>query len=364
MKRFLKSLSALVMTAVLLLASSLMASAADDTLQVDGRVSYSVGDTLTYSVCLADTTETITVMEMYIKYDHNFLELDADSCKTPKISNPTLNPAFDSDTVYMSWLNVTDGVEFSQKAVLLSVDFKVLKAGSTNIQFWIEEMCSNDLTYIKTYTLTAEYSENGQVVKDNVPPLIVDDPDFMADNQGQFLNFEDGKGEKNSDAGDNHIAATGARSNNGGNGGDAANNAGNNNNNANAAQAVTDSNGNVAVTNSRGEIQPTDAQGSYLDDNGNVLSTDEKGNYISKDGSIYQAAPADEPQKSFDVGPVIIIIAIAIIAVAIVVIIILRNRNAKKEEKAPAEDGKLSTDGEPDEAKPDNAASNDEDDNE
>lgn len=324
MKKFLKSVSAMLMIAVMLLASAVCASAADDQLQVDGRLAYSVGDTLTYKIYLEGTTETITGLEMYIKYDPAYIEVDASSIDAPKLSSPTINAEYDSDTVYMNWLNVTNGVKFSDKAVLISLDFKVLKSGETNIQCWFEELFSNDLTYIKEYTMTAEYSDNGTVVKEDVPPLVVDDPDFVAKNQGQFINYEDGKGEKNADVSDNRQAVTAAQDNNG-NGDNSANNGGNAG--QNNAQA-TDGNGNVVVTNPQGVTQPTDAEGNYLDDDGNVLSTDAEGNYVTKDGKIYQAAQTQE--NPVDIGPVIIVIAIIVIAVAIVVVIVLKNRSGKK----------------------------------
>lgn len=322
MKKTVKSLSALLMVLIMLLATTLTAGAADDSLQVDGRVSYNVGDTLTYTVCLADTAVEITGVEFYIKYDPAYLQVDENSISSPKLSSAVINPTYTSDTVYMSWLNVTRGVRFDEKGQLITLDFKVLKAGSTNINFWVEEMFSTEGGTINTvtqHTLTAEYSDNGTGIKDDVPPIPPTDPDFMAEHQGEFINYEDGKGQDNADVGDDHIAVTGDRN--------AANNGGNDNN---AAPAVTDSNGNVAATNSQGQVLSTDSQGNYLDEDGNILTTDEKGNYITKDGKIYQAAPGTE-QESVDVGPIIIIVAIVVIAVAIVVIIVLKNRSSKKE---------------------------------
>lgn len=328
MKKLLKSVSALLMIVMLLFASSVAVGAADDSLEIDGRISYNVGDTVSYTVYLADTTETVTGMELYIKYDPEYLQVAADSVDTPKLSNSVINAGYTDNLIYMNWLNVTKGVKFQSKAVLITADFKVLKAGSTNIEFWVEEMFSNDLTYLKTYTMTVEYSDNGKVIKDDVPPIIPSDPDFMSDKQGQFINYADGKGQQNTDVGDDHVAATGAvQNNNNVNNGNNNNAAANNNNSA--ATAATDGNGNVVVTNPQGEVQPTDSKGNYLDDDGKVLSTDDKGNYVKENGEIYQAAAGED--NGVDIGPIIIVVAIIVIAIAIVVIIVLKNRSAKNE---------------------------------
>lgn len=331
MKKTIRSLFAVLLIMLLVIASSVFTTgAAEDELKVDGRLSYSVGDTLTYSICLEGTKETITGLEMFLKYDPEYLKVNADSIDTPKLTNPIVNPNYESNIIYINWLNVTKGVTFTDKAVLVTVDFEVLKAGETNIQCWFEELFSNDLTYIKEYTMTAEYSENGSVIKGDVPPLVVDDPNFVAENQGQFINYEDGKGEQNQDVSEERQAVTAGAENNGNN---ANNNGGGqaNNSEVNNAQPETDGNGNVVVTNAEGAVQPTDEKGNYLDNNGNVLSTDANGNYVDKDGKVYQSAPQTTNDTPVNVGPIIIVIAIIVVVLAIILIIILKIRGGKKE---------------------------------
>lgn len=325
MKKMTKSLFALILMLVMLLGSSaICVNAADDALQVDGRVEYKVGDTLTYNVCLEGVPEKIIGIQMYVTYDPEYLKIDGDSLETPKfpgaVSNTNLQGRFT-----FNWTNVSQMAKFTEKDTLVKVNFEVLKAGKTDIKCFIEEMYSYTDKTLKTiteYTMTVEYSENGSVIKADVPPLVEEDPSFVAEHQGQFVNYKDGKGSDNKDADSEHQAVTAADNNN-------QNNANNENNGQGGSQAVTNANGNVAATNAAGQSLATDANGNYFDESGNILSTDASGNYIDKDGKVYQAALSPEQKNPVNVGPIIIIIAIVLIIIAIVVIVILKIRSNK-----------------------------------
>lgn len=325
MKKMTKSLFALIFMLVMLLGSSaICVNAADDALQVDGRVEYKVGDTLTYNVCLEGVPEKIIGIQMYVTYNPEYLKIDGESLETPKFPGAVSNTNLEGKFTF-NWTNVSQMAKFTEKDTLVKANFEVLKAGKTDIKCFIEEMYSYTDKTLKTiteYTMTVEYSENGSVIKADVPPLVEEDPSFVAEHQGQFVNYKDGKGSDNKDADSEHQAVTAADNNN-------QNNANNGNNGQGGAQTVTDANGNVAATNAAGQSLATDANGNYVDESGNVLSTDASGNYIDKDGKVYQAAPSSEQKAPVNVGPIIIIIAIVLIIIAIVVIVILKIRSNK-----------------------------------
>lgn len=321
MKKLAKSISAMMLILIMLFASSVICvSAAEDELQVDNQLAYKVGDTLTYNIFLEGVPSPVVGIQMYIRFDPQYLKIDTESVKFDKFANPFYN-TYDAGSMQeftFNWTNATKGIDFSEKASLVSVEFEILKGGKTEIQEWIEEMYDKDLVSFDQLTTTVTYSQNGTVVKEDVPPQIVDDPDFIADHQGQFINYDDGKGKNNTDVSEDRQVIT------------AANNGGNNNAQVSTAAApATDANGNIVATNPQGEVLPTDANGNYLDEQGNVLSTDASGNYLDKDGHIYQIATPTATSTT-DLGPIIIVVAIVLIVLAIIVIIFLKIRSGKK----------------------------------
>lgn len=336
MKKFIRSTTALLLVLLMLFATSILSvSAAEDALDVDGRVSYAVGDTMTYTLCMSDTTEYLVGLQMYVKYDPQYLELNSDTVEYPNLNgtvmfNDTTGSNPDEGFIF-TYTNAQSKNDFSTKKTFIKMDFKVLKAGATDVTYIIEEMYGIDMTYLKQYTLSVDYSNNGTVIKSDVPPVVNKDPDFVADHNGQFINFEDGKGQENPDvkeeerqivtADPNYIPQ---------------------NNNNNQAQVVTetpvatDINGNIAPTSpAGGSTLASDEAGNYVDDQGNTLSTDADGNYVYSDGKVYQFAIPYE--KSF-VDILLenwIWLAVAVVAVAgIVVAVILMVKNNKKNDKS------------------------------
>lgn len=334
MKKLLRITTALLLVMMMLFASSaICVNAADDALDVDGRVSYAVGDTMTYTFYLGDTVENLWGLQMYVKYDPTYLKLNQDTIATPNLKGSVVyNDTTGSTTIdegfIFTYVDVNEKTNFNEKKVLFALDFEVLKAGETEITYIIEEMYGKDLTYLKQYTLSVSYSENGTVIKDEVPPVVNKDPDFVADHNGQFINFEDGKGQDNPDvkeedrqivtADPNYIPQN------------------NVNANTNAPEVQdkvdpTDVNGNLAPTDSSGNMLPTNSAGAYLDEQGNELSTDAEGNYLDKDGKFYQMAMPYEKSFMDILMEVWWIIALGVVAIAVIVVaVILIVKNNKK----------------------------------
>lgn len=319
MSKLTKSISAILLSLILILAPSVMyVSAAEGELILDDKLAYKVGDTIKYDLSL-QSPEGVIGIQMDLKYDPEYLKLNTDSVKSPNFLASTINPNLDG-CIILVWSNATDAANFIEKAEMLSAEFEVLKEGKTNITYLIEEMYSFDITYLKEYTISVDYSQNGTVVKENDVPIVEKDPAFVDEHQGQFPNYADGKGQDNKDVESDRTLVTSANKVNE----PAENNANNNsNNNQNAATQATDANGNVVATNAQGKALETDASGNYLDEEGETLSTDASGNYVDKSGSIYQENKPAEPENKVDVVSIIIIIVIILAAIAIVAIIII-----------------------------------------
>lgn len=306
MNKITRSISAILLSLILMLASSLIyVNAAEDELVLDGKISYKVGDTVTYDLCL-QTPEGVVGVQMYVYYDPSYLSIKADSVESPGFKAATINPKLDGEIILI-WSNAADPADFTEKEKMLTAEFEVLKEGKTNITYGIQEMYPIDLTYLKEQTITVDYSSNGTIVKEDNTPIVDTNPDHIDEFQGQFPNYEDGKGENNPNVEDERTIVTSPNK---------VNEPANNN---------VDNNANVA-TNAQGQALETDAAGNYLDENGNKLSTDANGNYVDKDGNIYQSNSTGTSQNNTDIVPIVIIIAVVLAAIAIVVIIVLRSR--------------------------------------
>ena len=340
MKKLLRLSTALLLVMIMLFATSaICVSAADDALDVDSRVSYAVGDTMTYTFYMSDTTEPIYGIQMYVKYDPAYLELNSDTVSYPNLKGSViyndLTLSGDPDGFIFTYIDVSEKTKFDTKKELFSLDFKVLKAGKTDVTYLIEEMYGKDLTYLKQYTLTVGYSENGNVIKEDVPPIVNKDPDFVGNHNGQFINYEDGKGQNDPDVKEEERPIVTADPNY----------IPQNNNNVNNQQVVTetpvptDVNGNIAPTSPAGNTLATNDAGDYLDDNGNVLSTDANGNYLDKDGNIYQIAVPYEKSFTDILAEVWWIIALGVVAVGVIVVaVVLLVKGNKKKKVETVED--------------------------
>lgn len=279
MNKFIRSISAILLSLILLLASSLIyVSAAEDELILDGKVSYKVGDTVTYDLCL-QTPEGVVGVQMYVYYDPSYLRIKKDSVESPGFKAASINPNLDGEIILI-WSNATNPANFTEKEVMLTAEFEVLKAGETYITRGVQELYPIDLTYLKEQTFSVDYSQNGTIVKENEVPVVDTNPDHADEFQGAFPNYEDGKGENNSDVEEERTIVTSPNKAN-----EPAANNNNGNNNQNAAQQGNASNGN-----------------------------------------IYQGNASAAPQDNVDIVPVIIIIAVVLAAIAIVIIIVLKSR--------------------------------------
>lgn len=339
MKKLLRITTALLLVMIMLFATSAISvSAADDALDVDGRVSYAVGDTMTYTFYMADTTEPIYGIQMYVKYDPAYLQLDSDAVNYPNLKGSVIyndtTPSGDPDGFIFTYIDVSEKTKFDTKKELFSMDFKVLKAGKTDVTYIIEEMYGKDLTYLKQYTLTVGYSENGNVIKEDVPPIVNKDPEFVGNHNGQFINFEDGKGQDNPDVKEDDRQIVTADPNY-----IPQNNNANNQPVVTETPVATDVNGNIAPTSPAGNTLATNDAGDYLDDGGNVLSTDANGNYLDKDGNVYQIAVPYEKSITDILAEVWWIIALGVVAVGVIVVaVILILKNNKKNKVETVED--------------------------
>lgn len=207
MKKIFKNFLTAVLMAVVLSLSMLTAFAAKGELTVNDGAVAKKGDTVTYTLNMRDCTEKLEGIQMQLMYDSEYLEIDPSSLSFPNMSGVVSNPNL-ADIILFSWTDVTTPVDFTEKSPLVTVDFKVKKAGDTAITYFITEMYGSDITYLKSFTLTNDISVNGELVLEDATPIIVENGVLRNEYQGDFINYADGKGEENGE-GENHVAITG-----------------------------------------------------------------------------------------------------------------------------------------------------------
>lgn len=146
-ERFLMKKAVAILLSALLLMSlfSVAAYAADEQLKVNAKSNFTDPVSATYKVSegtftLAFNLKTkypVMNTQGYLKYDHNTVKLE--SLALNKVANPVINP----DQIDMADFNstsVTSLADFSKGADILTAKFKILTAGSTDIELYFEEL--------------------------------------------------------------------------------------------------------------------------------------------------------------------------------------------------------------------------------
>lgn len=211
MKKHLIKIISLCFVSVLMLSmmTSMTVFAADNELTVNSDAKVKVGDKIKYTLYLSDTKEDIIGFELRMFYDHNYLELDKDSMNYGKFDGVIHNLNIE-DKIPINWTNISTPISFANKAEFLSMEFKVVKGGETEISQFVTEMYGDDMTYLKSYKWSYDITVNDKTIVKDQTPVISDDKQTLENNQGSFINYIDGMGEENTPNKDNHQAVVGS----------------------------------------------------------------------------------------------------------------------------------------------------------
>lgn len=211
MKKHLVKIISLCFVSVLMLSlmTTMTVFAADNELTVNSDAKVKVGDKIKYTLYLSDTKEDIIGFELRMFYDHNYLELDKDSMNYGKFDGVIHNLNIE-DKIPINWTNISTPISFANKAEFLSMEFKVVKGGETEISQFVTEMYGDDMTYLKSYKWSYDITVNDKTIVKDQTPVISDDKQTLENNQGSFINYVDGMGEENTPNKDNHQAVVGS----------------------------------------------------------------------------------------------------------------------------------------------------------
>ena len=171
---------------------------ADDSkmLKINDDAEVSVGKTVTYNFYLSDADEPIVGFELRLFYDSEFLEYQKKSLHFEKFDFVIYNEDIEGK-IPMNYSSLSSLPDFSEKTLFMSADFKVLKEGSADISYFFTELYGENLDFIKKYKFTYDMSVDGKKITEEETPLVNTDEDTLQNNQGDFLNYEDGMGDEN-----------------------------------------------------------------------------------------------------------------------------------------------------------------------
>ncbi|MGN0452622.1 MAG: cohesin domain-containing protein [Ruminococcus sp.] len=194
-----------------LLSVSLVSAFAAESATVNGQTA-NVGDTVTYTFSISDCKQNITGIHMDVFFDQEILsleEVNADNLTGSLVINDNKN----NDGVIIitnSMINGAIGLKCEDKTTIVTITFKVIKAGETDITYYVPYLYDLDMVNIYDYTFSYDMAVAGNVVIEDKPPVLAGEEELAGiGDLGDFANNEEGTG-----SGEKPQVATQAQQNN------------------------------------------------------------------------------------------------------------------------------------------------------
>ena len=177
-------------------ASGAQAAEGGTMLTINNAASVEVGKTVTYTLYLSEATESIVGFELRLFYDSDFLEYQKDTLKFDKFDVVFFNEDI-KGKIPMNYTSLNNQPLFDKKGQFLTANFKVTAGGSADISYFFTELYGENMDYLKSYRFTYDLAVDGETIIKDAVPVVNADPDTLANNQGDFINYSDGMGEEN-----------------------------------------------------------------------------------------------------------------------------------------------------------------------
>ena len=162
---------------MMLCAVPLNVNAAEE-VKINDAASVAVGDTFTYSMYIADASKDVMGMQAYVFYDTDYLEIDTSSISFETLNGVIYNGNLDGYMTF-NFSDINNYADFSSRSQLVSMNFKVKKAGNTNVRYFIKEMYDSNMVTLSAYTITYDIVYNEKTTQGN----------FEAENKNTYLQF-------------------------------------------------------------------------------------------------------------------------------------------------------------------------------
>lgn len=189
------TLISLVILVILVMSMSACDYVKDEQKEVSSDTSVKTGSSVEYTLSIADSEQKITGAHIEFFFDPQVLQLK--SVNTDNIPGSSLNENSNDNgrvTVVNGFINGGSGVECREKTDLVTLTFDVIKDGDAQIEYYIPYIYDYDMVNISNYTFTQKLSIDGEVVKDNVAPVLAGDETL-----GKYKDFDKGDFDNNSD---------------------------------------------------------------------------------------------------------------------------------------------------------------------
>ena len=203
-----KKISA-VFAAALCVLSFVSVNAAEGA-NINNEFTANAEEKFTYAMYMSDCTEKVLGVQMYVFYDKDCLEIDPQSVTFDQFNGAIFNANLEGYMTF-NWTIISELADFSSRSKIVSMDFKVLKEGNTDITYFIREMYGNNTETLKSYKLTYDIIKDGETIVSEKTPIVNGSDEVIAEHQGDFINYLDGMGEENSPNKDDHKAHQGEK---------------------------------------------------------------------------------------------------------------------------------------------------------
>ena len=118
-------------SAMLMIVAATMSANAANEVTINDSANVAVGDTFTYSMFISDAQSGIMGMQAYVFYDTDYLEIDTSSISFETLNGVIYNGNLDGYMTF-NFSDINNYADFSSRSQLVSMNFKVKKAGNTN----------------------------------------------------------------------------------------------------------------------------------------------------------------------------------------------------------------------------------------
>ena len=283
------------------------------------------GDSVIYTLNLADVPEPVIGLDFSIYYDSDVFDVvsvaDYNKASGAGKNIYVINSNIDGE-VYANFANL-DGIEFDTKHVFMKVEFKAKKTASAHISYYIRYMYgdsifdSADRPQISQYNFTCDVEVNGSdVLVDAQPELNVEEKQ----DTGLFVNSVNGRGE------DADVNVVGEQ--NGGNSGNSGSgNNGNTGNGGNNGNTGNSGSGDVNPSSSAESVGATSASADIPAKTDDAKSTSDEAEDVSTDTPVTTTGTASGGSSAWIW---IVIAAIVVIAGCGIVVFAVRSKKNKK----------------------------------
>lgn len=134
------------------------------------------GGKVEYTLSIADTTQKVVGIQMFVQYDQSVLKLEDASASV--FTNGMMNKNQNNDGLIHLNHSMLEGIDCKEKTEIIKVNFEVIGTGNADITYFIQYLYDYDNVNIYNYTITYDLKVDDKLVVDNQSPVLAS-PDHV-----------------------------------------------------------------------------------------------------------------------------------------------------------------------------------------